>query len=1389
MAEQADRTGLPTVAGEATEVRTFLIADVRGYTRFTLEEGDELAARLAGRFADLAEEAVATRAGQVIELRGDEILAVFSSARQALRAALELQGRCTREVERNPSLPLNVGIGLDAGEAVPVKGGYRGAALNLAARLQSLAQSGEVLASEGVIHLARKTEGIRYIERGAFELKGFADPVRVIQVVLDDAPDGVGLDAPTKEREGASAQPGLQVHVLGPLELVRDGITINTTDWRPRVRSLFLLIATAPGRRRSRDEVIDLLWSDATPESGSGNLRYTLHVLRRALGTLDPTPVVSEQGWIALNPAYRWEVDLERFEELASARDDVDALEQAAALYRGEPLVESRYDDWATPVRERVQRSWRDLCLRLARGCRALGSVEEAVGLLERLLDSDPLDEEALRELLPLLVEMGRRTDALRRYQQFERRLSEELDVPPAPETIALVDRLEGHLAEAPALSQPAVAVPPSPSVAFMPSYPLPTVGPFVGRDAELFRMTAPLSRFTGSAQPAAPPSEHPHLVLLGAEAGMGKTRLLAEVAQRARDTGVLVLAGGCYEQEGRLPYGPIHDALADYLRAQPALFLGRVRGLEQDVARIVPEIRSLTGNAVQAPRRDAEAERIQLFLAVSQALERISEGGPLLLVLDDLHWADEATLQLLHFLLRQPGLERALVIGTYRAEELTRDAALTELARDRSAGHRTESILLQPLSPTDLGVLVEGRLDGACAPDLVTTLHTRSGGNPFFALQMVNLLQEEGRLEQSEGAWRMVEGTTLELPPAVRETIARRLRHLRPDEREALILGAILGRQFDYPPLARLWQGEELTLFEVLDRAIDAHLLAETEEGYSFRHPLLWEVVYHRAPGPRRATLHERAALSLEEFYGNRAQEHAAELAHHFASAGRVHLDCAAHYLVIAGDQAETAFAHAEAEQHYRKAVELVRQTQDGARVAEVTEKLGSVLRFVGRYDEALDLLEEAAELHAATGDLDAEGRVVAQIGWAYYFAPKFEEGLARLQPVVQKLEAGGVSRSLALLYGPLPRLRGEVEGPAAEIEAAERAAELARAVDDDSLLAGAEMRRGRGLLDSGRLEEALEALAGAMALAERVNDLFVLTASNHFASMAYYRLGQLDEAMRAVERGVDCGERRGGLEQLMGGGYANLVQYALLSGAWTEARSYAERFLSMVQSQGNRSWLAQPLYWLGAVCFYEGAWEEATRHLEEGSAIVRASGNQPSFPGLQRPVETLLAQMDLLDQHPEAALARLQPLLAQPGWGRDIDSQTVLAETYLVLGHLAEAEDTVNGALRQAVERHLLPRRVDALRVQGMVMARQGRWTEAQGLLSEAASMAHPMPYPLGEARSLYEWGHLLTEQGELEQARVRLEEALAIFQRLGARPYIERTEQALSALTVGR
>lgn len=235
----------------APEIRTFLIADVRGYTRFTVEHGDEAAARLAARFADIVEDAVTAREGRVVELRGDEALVVFSSPRAALRGAAELQQRFAQE--RGGSTPFEVGIGLDAGEAIPVKGGFRGAALNLAARLCSLAGRGEVLASDVLIHLARKIDGLEYIERGFVQLKGFADPVKVVEVRAmspADGPEHSTGDVPNSADSGATRDdiPVQQLPIGGFLGSLPSGMLVGRDGDMQHIRAAIEAVAVGEGR-------------------------------------------------------------------------------------------------------------------------------------------------------------------------------------------------------------------------------------------------------------------------------------------------------------------------------------------------------------------------------------------------------------------------------------------------------------------------------------------------------------------------------------------------------------------------------------------------------------------------------------------------------------------------------------------------------------------------------------------------------------------------------------------------------------------------------------------------------------------------------------------------------------------------------------------------------------------------------------------------------------------------------------------------------------------------------------------------------------------------------------------------------------------------------------
>ena len=226
----------------AAQLHTFLIADVRGYTRYTQQRGDEAAAELASAFAELVGEAVAAHEGRVIELRGDEALVVFDSARQALQAALALQA-----VVGERGLPRGVGIGIDAGEAVPVGKGYRGGALNMAARLCSLAGPGEVLASEAVVHLARTVPGVRYLQGRMERLKGIPQPVRVVEVVPQESAVAL-LHSVTRRLRGRRWPLALAAGILAIAAAAVGFVTLRG-DGGPKLSSLRSVAAfTADGK-------------------------------------------------------------------------------------------------------------------------------------------------------------------------------------------------------------------------------------------------------------------------------------------------------------------------------------------------------------------------------------------------------------------------------------------------------------------------------------------------------------------------------------------------------------------------------------------------------------------------------------------------------------------------------------------------------------------------------------------------------------------------------------------------------------------------------------------------------------------------------------------------------------------------------------------------------------------------------------------------------------------------------------------------------------------------------------------------------------------------------------------------------------------------------------
>lgn len=414
--EIAGAAGDPTDG--ANRIRAFLIADVRGYSRFTTQWGDEAAARLATKFATIIRAGVQSRGGQVIELRGDEALAVFGSIRQALHAALDLQARFRRETEADPSLPLGVGIGLDAGEAVPVEGGYRGAALNLAARLCAIALAGEVLVSESAIHVAGKTEGITYVERGQVDLKGFAEPVNVFLVLPENE---AGAHAPTRPADRSAQAPNApRTHNL-PVQLTpflgRDQQVAAVKELlaHPDVRLLTLTGPGGAGKTRLSLRVAEDLvsqFSDGVwfvPLAAIADTALVVPAIARALAVREAGETPFEELAKYLRNKHMLLV-LDNFEQVIEAAQVITHLLEAAPRLR--ILVTSRTvlslsaeHDYAVPPLSLPERG-------------PLPPVEqlvncEAIMLFTRRAQAARADFTLTDENAPAVVEICRRLDGL----------------------------------------------------------------------------------------------------------------------------------------------------------------------------------------------------------------------------------------------------------------------------------------------------------------------------------------------------------------------------------------------------------------------------------------------------------------------------------------------------------------------------------------------------------------------------------------------------------------------------------------------------------------------------------------------------------------------------------------------------------------------------------------------------------------------------------------------------------------------------------------------------------------------------------------------------------------------------------------------------------------
>jgi class 3 adenylate cyclase len=412
-------------------------------------------------------------------------------------------------------------------------------------------------------------------------------------------------------------------------------------------------------------------------------------------------------------------------------------------------------------------------------------------------------------------------------------------------------------------------------------------------------------------------------LALISGEAGVGKTRLSTHLALRARGQGATVLYGRCDEDLG-VPYQPWGQALGYLIEQAPRSVLEAHAGqFGGDLARLIPALADRVSD-LPAPREsDPETERYLLYAAVAGLLKGASEREPLLLILDDLHWADGPTLSLLRHVVTGDSAMRAMIVGAYRDSDLGRDHPLTALLADLHRDEGGERLKLSGLEPDDVCALIEATTGHELDEDgraLAAEITRETAGNPFFAGELLRHLTESGAITtQQDGHWRLVGGLSeLGLPQSVREVIGRRVERLGSDARLALSAAAVIGRDFDLELLLAVVPLSEMRLLDLLDEGVTASLLRESVERpgrFTFTHALVEHALYEDLGTTRRARLHQRLAEALEKQCGDDPSERLGELARHWAAAvGSANVPKAMHYAHRAAERALEQLAPDEA-------------------------------------------------------------------------------------------------------------------------------------------------------------------------------------------------------------------------------------------------------------------------------------------------------------------------------------------------------------------------------------------------------------------------------------------------------------------------------------------
>ena len=1000
-----------------------------------------------------------------------------------------------------------------------------------------------------------------------------------------------------------------------------------------KTQSLLAYLLIYRHQSHPRQKLAALFWGDCDEVRAHHSLSTALWRIRKQFGEAF---LLSDVDTVQVNPRTPFWLDVAEFEEqLGQAKAEpadvylgvVAHLDKAIELYRGD-LLEGFYDDWCLDERYRLESLYLHTLRRLIDWHDRQGNAVAVLNYAQAYLGRDPLTEEVHLAAMQAYMKQGDTFGARRQWQRCCEVRLRELHLPPSSEMLKQAKEILGVFYQPPQETEPLQSI-----TALRPG----TLerSPFVGRAMEM----KSLAELWGQAVQG-----RGCTIFLGGEAGIGKTRLVEEFAAFIRWKGGFATIGSCYEPERDLPLQPIGEIVQALFTEEPHAFREMPEWERRELARLLPEIKPTHTKSEFSSGKIQPEQQAILFQATVACLRHFVKRQPLLMVVEDLHWAAETTLAAFHFVARQLNPLPVLLIGTFRPEEIERAGKLEQLIAGLVRNGFARVIQIERLSKEAVGELIQRMKLAETDADWIEQLYAYTEGNAFYTLETLRACTE---LRKFQGDFPIA--------PNVQSLIQSRLKRLSPLASTLLACAAVAGRSFDFDLVRIASNVSEEQALEGFDELLGKGFLREggstVQTDYEFIHQIVQEVTYRAVHHRRRRHLHCQIGAALENVLSDPSFQ-AASLAFHFDQG--LNLQKALRYHHLAAQRASAVFAWQEAERHYNRALELLATLDSDASRQETADRYGEVLAeraeihylqgdLVKRdqdlnalsdlatrsqnkclrlrslmsrtcylnldacYEQAITLAKEGITLAENLTDLKAQGYLRSQLGFANYFLGKPCAALQALEEALRLLPAEDCEtrRHVTHILGYVHFHLGNY---LLALGYQQQAYRDHQALGDFNGMVWAGLDTGAIYLQIGRLKDAEQVINEHLQMAQRMGAQSAEGYGLNQLGGLELKKGNYQAALLAFQRSLSLQEtlrtEHGRIAAQLGMGFA---YYHL--GTVAAAQHWLHKAIATARRVGHQRRLIEALIGLGLTEMFKGQFEKAKHCLLEAVQIARDS------------------------------------------------------------------------------------------------------------------------------------------------------------------------------------